>query len=149
MKKLGLFLMAIAFTVSMYAKDVLAENVPANVRAYITKNYPSASYVEWELKDNGSYYKAEFKMDGREGKVKISNSGQLISSKEDMLIKDIPSFATNYIKKNYSGAQILGANKNIDSSGTTYDVGIKFQNNSGYDRHRNIVFDSKGNVIKN
>lgn len=148
MKKLGLLLMAIAFTFTIQAKDILAENVPANVKLYITKNYPSASYVEWELKDNGAYYKAEFKIDGREAKVKLSNNGQLISSKEDILIKDIPSFATSYISKNYSGAEILGANKNINSSGTTYDVGIRFTNSQGYDRHRNIVFDSKGNVVK-
>lgn len=148
MKKLGLFLMAIAFTFSLQAKDILAENVPANVRSYLTKNYPSASYVEWELKDNGAYYKAEFKIDGREAKLKIANTGQLISAKEDMLIKDIPSFATNYIKQNYNNAEVLGANKRIDNGGVSYSVGIRFQNNSGYDRHRNIVFDSKGNVIK-
>lgn len=149
MKKLGLFLIAVIMTLSAQAKDIMAQNVPANVKAYITKNYPSANYIEWELKDNGAYYKAEFKMDGREAKVKISNTGKLISAKEDMLIKDIPSFATNYVKKNYNNAEILGANKNINSSGdTTYNVGIRFVNERGYDRNRNIVFDSKGNVIR-
>lgn len=149
MKKLGLFLIAVIFTLSLQAKDILAQNVPANVRAYISKNYPSANYIEWELKDNGAYYKAEFKMDGREAKVKISNNGKLISAKEDMLIKDIPPFATSYVKKNYNDAEILGANKSINSSGeTTYNVGIRFTNDRGYDRHRNIVFDSKGNLIR-
>jgi len=133
----------------MQAKDILAENVPANVRSYVSKNYPSADYVEWEMKDNGAYYKTEFKIDaGREAKVKIANNGQLISAKEDMLLKDIPSFATNFVKKNYDNATILGANKRIDNGGVSYDVGIRFQNNQGYDRHRNIVFDSKGNVIR-
>lgn len=149
MKKVGLFLIAVAFAFSVQAKDILAENVPANVKSYVSKNYPSANYVEWEMKDNGAYYKAEFKIDaGREAKVKIANDGQLISAKEDMLIKDIPSFATNYIKKNYKNATVLGANKRIDNGGVSYDVGIRFKNEEGYDRHRNIVFDSKGNVIK-
>nr|WP_297169070.1 PepSY-like domain-containing protein [uncultured Dysgonomonas sp.] len=142
-----LMLMAIA-SFSIQAKDILPENVPANVKAYVSKHYPKATHVEWEDKSKKGYYEAEFRYEGREVELNISTSGTLISSKEDMLIKDIPSFVTDYVKKNYKNAQVLGANKRIQNGSTTYSVGIKFENDKGYDRHRNIVFDSKGNIIK-
>ena len=148
MRKLASLLIVAFATLSIQAKDINPESVPTNVKSYVSKNYPKASYVKWEDKTKKGYYEAEFRIDGREVELDISTSGTLLKSKEDILIKDIPSFATNYINKNYSGAEILGANKKTENSATTYSVGIKFQNNKGYERHRNIVFDSKGNVIK-
>lgn len=148
MKKLA-FLLIIAFTaLNTQARDINPENVPANVKAYVKKNYPQASSVKWEDKTKKGYYEAEFRIDGREVELDISTKGTLLKSKEDILIKDIPSFATSYIDKNYKGSEILGANKKIENGATRYSVGIRFQNNDGYERHRNIVFDSKGNVIK-
>lgn len=149
MKKIIFLLMAIVFTVtSVKAGSILQENVPVNVKSYVTKNYSSANYVKWDIKDNGAYYKAQFTIGGRDVKLKIQNNGTLISSKEDMLIKDIPSFATDYVSKNYRNAEVLGANKYVDAGNTTYSVGIRFDNSQGYERHRNIVFDSKGNLIR-
>lgn len=148
MKKLGILTLLAIASFSIQAKDISPENVPTNVKAYVSKHYSKAKYIEWEYKSKKGYYEAEFKEEGREVKLRIDNSGKLIYSKEDILIKDIPSFATNYIKENYAGASILGANKKTSNGTTSYDVGIRFQNSRGYDRHRNIVFDNKGNVIK-
>lgn len=148
MKKiLFLFVMAIA-SFSIQAKDILSENVPAKVKSYVSKNYSKVNNIDWEDKSKKGYYEADFTYQGREIELKIDTNGKLIASKEDILIKDIPSFATDYIKKNYKDAQVLGANKRFENGSTTYSIGVKFENNKGRDRHRNIVFDSKGNVIK-
>lgn len=148
MKKiLFLFIMAIA-SFSIQAKDILPENVPDKVKSYVSKHYSKVNNIEWEDKSKKGYYEAEFTYQGREIELKIDANGKLIASKEDILIKDIPSFATDYIKKNYKDAQILGANKKFENGSTTYSVGVRFENDKGRERHRNIVFDSKGNVIK-
>lgn len=148
MKKLHLFLASTFVALSVYSKDIPESAVPTNVKAYVSKNYSGIKGIEWEYKKKQDCYKAEFYVDGREIKLQINNSGQLVSSKEDMLIKDIPAFAVSYVRKNYPDAEILGANKKVDGGSTTYDVGIVFENKNGYTRHNNIVFDSKGNVIK-
>lgn len=148
MKKVFFLLMMAVAAISIQAKDILPENVPANVRSYVSKHYPKAAHVEWEDKTKKGYYEAEFRYDGLEVELNIAPNGSLISSKEDILVKDIPSFAIDYAKKNYKNVQILGGHKRVQNGEVTYSVGIKFETNNGYDRHRNIVFDSKGNVIK-
>lgn len=148
MKKVFFLLMMAVAAISIQAKDILPENVPANVRSYVSKHYPKATHVEWEDKTKKGYYEAEFRYDGLEVELDIAPNGTLISSKEDILVKDIPSFAIDYAKKNYKNVQILGGHKRVQNGEVTYSVGIKFETNNGYDRHRNIVFDSKGNVIK-
>lgn len=148
MKKVLFLLAMVAGSFSIQAKDIHPENVPVKVKAYISKHYPHATNIEWDDKSKKGYYEAEFRYEGREVELEISIDGRLIESKEDILIKDIPSFATDYIRKNYKNAQILGANKKYENGAITYSVGIKFENSRGYDRHRNIVFDNKGNVIK-
>lgn len=148
MKKIFLLLIVAVAALSIQAKDILPENVPANVKSYVSKHYPKATNIEWDDKSKKGYYEAEFMYEGREVELDISTNGSLVSSKEDMLIKDIPSFATDYIKKNYKNAQVLGANKKFENGSTSYSVGIKYETDKGYSHHRNIVFDSKGNVIK-
>lgn len=148
MKKITLSLFAAMAALTTYAKDILPEQVPATVRSYVTKHYPKANYVEWDDKSKKGYYEAEFKIDGREVELDISTNGTLLKSKEDILIKDIPANIVQYINQNYKDAQILGANKRVQNQSTSYSVGVRFTNNQGYERHRNIIFDSNGNVIK-
>ncbi|MBF0574801.1 PepSY-like domain-containing protein [Dysgonomonas sp. GY617] len=148
MRKVFILLMMAVASFSIQAKDILPENVPAKVKSYVSKHYSKVNNIEWDDKSKKGYYEAEFRYQGREVELKIADNGTLIASKEDILIKDIPSFATDYIKKNYKDAQILGANKKYENGSTTYSVGVKFVNDRGHDRHRNIVFDSKGNLIK-
>lgn len=148
MKRTILFAISSIIALSLYAKDVPESSVPANVKAYITQHYPEVKNIDWEYKKKQNYYEAEFYIDGREIELEIEASGSLRYSKEDMLIKDIPSFATSYISKNYPEAEILGANKKVQGNSVSYSVGIAFINKNGYTRHQNIVFDKNGNVIK-
>ncbi|MFT3993636.1 MAG: hypothetical protein QM660_04970 [Dysgonomonas sp.] len=137
-------------SLSANAKDVPESSVPNEVKNYVSKNYPKAVGKEWKYKDKNDtyfYYKVEFEIDGREVELELDLSGKLLSSEEELLIKDTPSFAQDFVQKNYSGAEILGTKKKVNSGVTSYDVGIAFDK-GGHTRHRNIYFDSKGNVIK-
>jgi hypothetical protein len=148
MKKFAfLFIMAVA-AFSIQAKDILPEHVPANVRAYFNKHYPNARDVEWNMKDRGAYYKVEFEINGEDGKLKITSDGKAFYVKEPISIKEVPSSITRYIKDNYDSADILKAKRKIEHGQTKYDIYVVFRSERGYTRHRNLIFDSKGNIIK-
>lgn len=140
--------MIISFCNTIIADDIHESQVPQNVKNYIIKYYPNANNVEWESKIKKGYYKAEFKIDGREIEVEIYTNGELKELDEDLYIKDIPSFAIEHINKNYTNPVILGGKKKIEGSVTKYNVGFKYDNSNGKSRHLNIDFDSKGNVLR-
>ncbi|WP_128331806.1 PepSY-like domain-containing protein [Apibacter sp. HY039] len=152
MKKIVFSLLSfLMFSLILLAKDIDESQVPKAVKDYVTKNYPNAVDKEWKYKDKDNtfyYYKVEFEVEGREVELELESNGKLISSKEELHIKDTPSFAKDYIKTNYPNATILGTKKKVERGVTTYDVGIVFNNHYGNIRHRNIYFDTKGNVMK-
>lgn len=142
---LGLFSFAILFA---SAKDYPESSVPNNVKSYVNKNYPKRSDTKWKYEDDKGYYQAKFEVDGKDHKVQIDKKGNVLYSKEDMDAQNIPSNIRDHIRKNYKGAEILGANKKRENGNLYYDVGIVFKNDHGNKRHRNIVFDVRGNVVK-
>lgn len=148
MKKITFILITFLASLSINAKDISPEQVPLKVREYVVKHYPKATHIEWDDKSKKGYYEAEFRVNGLEIELDIATNGTLIKSKEDILIKDIPTTIVNYINKNYKDAEILGAHKRYENGSVSYSVGVSFLNSSGYERHRNLVFDSKGNIIK-
>lgn len=144
-------LILFAVVIAVNAKDIKESQVPAKVKAYVTNNYPKASHKEWEYKNKNNhiyYYRVEFKVDGREVKLELSTDGTLISSREELADADIPLFIKEYIQKNYSDTILLGVRKETQKGSTHYDAGIQFKTSQGYTRHRNIYFDTEGNVIK-
>lgn len=147
MKRILVIVVSFIFILSVQAGGIAESAVPAEVKAYIAINYSKAKNIEWDYEKKNNSYEAEFYIDGREIDLEIAANGVLLKSKEDMLIKDIPDFAVSYIKKNYSDAEILGAHKRVDGSSVSYSVGI-VSLSTGSTKHRNIVFDSKGNVVK-
>lgn len=135
---------------SVNAKDIKENNVPAIVRSYVAKTYPSATDKEWKYKDNKGkyYYKVEFLISGREVELEIDTDGKLLSSEEELPLKDAPASAVSYINKHYTDAVILGVKKKSEGTRVFFDIGIKYKNSYGNSRHRNIYFDKSGNVIK-
>lgn len=151
MNKLVLILMTLLMvTISANAKDIRENQVPENVKSYVTTNYPQAGNKKWEYKnkDNRSYYyRVEFKVNGREVRLELNEDGSLISSREEISDSEIPEFIKEYVQKNYSEVSILGVRKEMERGQTYYDVGVRFKNTNGHTRHRNIHFDTEGNLI--
>lgn len=148
MKKL-LLLLAITFsTVSIFADDISESQVPTNIKSYVYNKYSAVNGIEWEYKAKKGYYKAEFRVDGREVEIEIYTNGKLKELKEDLFVKDLPKIAVDYIKKNYADAVILGGKKKIYGTKEMYNIGFKFENSNGRTRHRNIDFDVNGKVLR-
>lgn len=132
------------------AKDIKEENIPTNIRKYVTTHYPTASDIEWKYDSKRKFYKAKFELGNtdRDVKLEISSNGKLLYSKEDIPIESIPVNIKNYIKTNYDNAVILGGNKVYSNGSSSYDIGIVYRNIAGFKRHNNIIFDIRGNVIE-
>lgn len=150
-KKLLLnLLLFFVIILSVNAKDIREIDVPVAVKSYVAKKYPAATDKEWKYKDNKGkyYYKVEFLVSGREVELEIDPNGNLLSSEEELPIKDAPASAVSYINKQYTDAVILGVKKKSEGTRVFFDIGIKYKNSYGNSRHRNIYFDKSGNVIK-
>lgn len=131
----------------VFAGDIKDSSVPAKVKMYVTNHFPKASGIEWDFKKDDNLYEAEFRIDGLEYKLKITPEGLLHASKEDVKIELLPKAAVDYIRKEYAGYKILGANKKVKSGKTVYDVGVKGKNSLGHTRHYNLYFDENGKFI--
>lgn len=151
MNKLVLILMTLLMvTISANARDIRENQVPEKVKSYVTTNYPQAGSRKWEHKNKDHrlyYYRVEFKVNGKEVRLELEEDGSLISSREEISDSEIPEFIREYVQKNYNEVSILGVRKETERGETHYDVGVRFKNSSGYTRHRNIHFDTEGNLI--
>lgn len=148
MKKLILLLIASLFALSIYADDIPEANVPANVKGYVTKNYPTAKNAEWEFDRKKNSYEAEFYVDGRKVELEIDATGNLLNAEENILIRDIPASINSYISKNEADAEIMGAKKITRGQSVSYDVRITVIGNNGRTHDQHLLFDASGNLIK-
>ena len=110
--------------------------------------YPEVKKIKWDFEEDENVYEAEFEINDLEYKLEITPEGKIVYSKEDLTIESIPDVIKEYLKKNYEGYKIMGANKITKKGIVKYDVGIVGKNSYGHKRHHNIYFDAKGNVVK-
>lgn len=148
MKRTILIAVSLLMVFTISAKDVPESQVPASVKAYISKHYPKVKRVEWDFEEKKNYYEAEFYADGREVELKIAPDGTLLFSEEDLFIRDIPANLTDYIKKNYPGTEITDAKKKVESNAVTYSIRLLTITNKGASKYRTIVLTDKGDVLK-
>ena len=78
----------------------------------------------------------------------INQIAQKLGGSFDVVLSALPEVDKEYLKKNYEGYKIMGANKITKKGIVKYDVGIVGKNSYGHKRHHNIYFDAKGNVVK-
>jgi hypothetical protein len=117
-------------------KDVNVKDVPSAVVTKFQSLYPAVKDAEWEKKDNN--YEAEFKMNDLETSVIINSSGDLVKTKSEIKVTDLPQNAQTYLK-NHTGDRIKKATKIVASDGT---ISYKAK---GEDKF--IFFDGTGNYV--
>lgn len=148
MKKAFLIVISLFMVLTVPAKDIPDSQVPAEVKAYISQNYPKAKRADWGYEEKKNYYSAEFFVDGREVKLEITADGKLLFLEENIFIRDIPANLTAYIKQNYQGAEITDAKKKIENGVTTYSIRMVTITDKGGSKYQIIVMSEKGDVIK-
>jgi len=140
MKRKLLFAVAIAAAAtSVKAQDLKPSNVPAAVRAGLTKKYPEATKVSWE-KEKGNYEANWGGKSGEDNSVTFTPAGAFINIVKVIAISDLPKSVGPYVKAHYKGAKIREAGRVTDAAGKTmYEAEIK-----GGD----LIFDENGKFLK-
>lgn len=148
MKKSILILITLFTILTVSAKDVPDSQVPTDVKAYISQNYPKAKKIDWGYDEKKNHYSAEFFVDGREVKLEISSDGKLLFLEEDTFIRNLPANLATYIKQNYQGVEITDVKKKIENGLTTYSIRMLTITDKGASKYRTVVLSEKGDVIK-
>ncbi len=148
MRKFVLLLIVCMSSIYVYAGDIDENQVPKVVKECVKKAYSEAKKIKWDFEEEENRYEAEFEINDLDYKLEITPEGEIVYSKEDITIESIPVVIKEYLKKNYPGYKIMGANKITKKGVVKYDVGIVGKNSYGNKRHYNIYFDAEGNVIK-
>jgi hypothetical protein len=138
MKKVIVMLAVIFIGGTAYAQTISEQDVPVVVKSKVTSLYPDVKVEKWK-KHNGDY-KAQFDENKKETWVIINPKGDLVKTKTEIEASDLPSSASEYIRKNYDGKKTSEAYKVIDATGV---VTYKAEVDDTY-----LVFDANGMFIK-
>ena len=138
MKKVIILLAAIFIGGATYAQTVSESDVPTVVKTKFSALYPSTKVEKWK-RDNGNY-KAEFDENKKETCVIITPKGDLVKTKTEIQVSELPASASDYIVQNYPSKKISEAYKVTDAAGV---VTYKAEVGETY-----LIFDSSGTFIK-
>ena len=138
MKKTFL-LLAIGFTaITATAQKVKETDVPAEVKAAFTKNYPNVKAKGWEKEDGN--YEVEFDSNKNEMTLVIDPKGNVVQTETEIKVSELSKIITDYCAKNYAGKKIKEASKIVDAKGViTFEAEIE---------KMEVLFDANGKFIK-
>ena len=138
MKKTFL-LLAIGFTaITATAQKVKETDVPAEVKAAFTKNYPNVKAKGWEKEDGN--YEVEFESNKNEMTLVIDPKGNVVQTETEIKVSELSKTITDYCAKNYAGKKIKEASKIVDAKGViTFEAEIE---------KMDVLFDANGKFIK-
>ena len=138
MKKTFL-LLAIGFTaITATAQKVKETDVPAEVKAAFTKNYPYVKAKGWEKEDGN--YEVEFDSNKNEMTLVIDRKGNVVQTETEIKVSELSKIITDYCAKNYAGKKIKEASKIVDAKGViTFEAEIE---------KMEVLFDANGKFIK-
>ena len=124
------------------AGNIKEASVPAVVKAYVVKNYPQATDVDWDYEEKGNFYSAEFKINGAEHDLDISPEGKLIHSEVDIDSSLLPKQVHAYLAEQYPGFKIKEVEKQPRRGTAYYVVKIKGQNSD-----QKLTFTENGTLV--
>ena len=120
-------------------EDVQAQAVPQIVQEAFDNQFSGATDVEWETTTNG--YEVEFDFQKHEYEAEINDQGDIIRSKHEINVSDLPEEVGMEINRNYSGKQIDDVDELIQDDITYYM--IEFDTTLS----EKVVVDNKGQEV--
>ena len=124
MEKVLLFLLGIAMSVSSHSQGLKAKDIPAPVKEALSKRFPAAAKVSWEL-EKGNYEANWGGTSGEDHSAQFTPSGVFIEIVDNIPISSLPAGVASYVSKHYN-TRIREAGKLTDAQGKlSYEVEIK------------------------
>lgn len=132
-------LTALLFAGALNAQDLKQKDVPAAVKAALSKKYPNASKVSWE-KEKGNFEANWGGKSGEDNAAMFTPAGTFLELVEAIPVSKLPGNIAAYVRQHYKGASIKEAGKVTDAAGKhMFEAEIK---------GKDLIFDEKGNFIK-
>jgi hypothetical protein len=124
MKKSIIFILVIAFTISITAQGTKEIKVTEKAKTEFAKLYPKAENVKWG-KEGSKAYEVEFKLNGLSTSIVIDKDGKVSETESEIAKADLPKGVEEFIAKNSKGWTITECAKIVDAKGKiTYEAQI-------------------------
>jgi hypothetical protein len=124
MGKILLFLFGIGVSATAFSQDLKAKDIPAPVKETLSKKFPAAAKVSWEL-EKGNYEANWGGKSGEDHSAQFTPSGVFIEIVDNVPVSSLPTVVTSYVSKHYN-TPIREAGKLTDTQGKcSYEVEIK------------------------
>jgi hypothetical protein len=120
------------------AQKVKEAEVPAPVKAALSKQYPAVKDAKWNKEE--ANFEAEFDLNKVETSLLIDAKGNILETETEIEASALPKAVYEYVTKKLGGKKIKEASKIIDAKGTTtYEAEIE---------KADYVFDANGSFVK-
>jgi hypothetical protein len=104
MKKLGLILLGIGFTLSLYAQKIDANDLPLGLSKNFKMNFPEAFNIFWQKTTDG--YVADFNMDDTKTKALYNAYGDLLQTQWLIPAEYLPKKIKLLVEEKYKGFKV-------------------------------------------
>lgn len=121
----ALLVLSAALTNVTQAGSISSSMVPTEVKNTFANMFPTAVVTKWDYDEDARGYEVDARMGKAEIEVLLAENGQLIRSKEDVAVQNIPEKILKTVREKWSRAEILGANKITTPQGIKWDVGLR------------------------
>jgi hypothetical protein len=120
-----------------HAQKLNEQQVPAVVKAALTKAYPAAKDIKWD-KEEGKY-EASFDLNKTDHSVLFEADGKIAQTEVEIELNQLPKGVVEYIQSHYK-EKAKEAAKITDANGTvTFEAEIK---------GKDLIFDTNGKFVK-
>lgn len=124
MKKALIVTLISAFFITSCAHDESPDtSVPSVVMNSFQSQFQNASNTEWEAVEKN--FEVEFELDGNDHTALINPKGEILKSKQDISMAELPSPVTAYINKEYSDKTIDDVEKITVDGEEYYQIEIE------------------------
>lgn len=124
-------------TLPACAQKLKTDEVPQAVRSGFAKAYPNVT-GKWEKEKNN--YEVNFKKSNSELSCVLDASGNILETKTEINISELPQKVRDYVKQQHPNGKIKEAAKIVKADGeVTYEAEVK-----GID----LIFNANGDFVK-
>ncbi len=138
---LSALLLAGSITIAQ-GKDIPASQVPSVIVNQFNADFPKASDIDWEVKDN--VYKVDFQIGWfKDIEAWYSAQGTQVKVNEELSKKELPKAIITALEKNYKLYKIEEIDKITQDNKTTYKIEVEKQEDE-----RTLYFNENGTLLK-
>ncbi|NIG54545.1 PepSY-like domain-containing protein [Chitinophaga sp. Cy-1792] len=135
--KIYFLLGCLLVSASTFAQKISEAKVPAVVKTALTKKFPNATGIKWEMEQQN--YEAGFTDNNQHVSAVFDVKGNWMETETPIPAAELPKAATAYIASHYKGAKIKETARIQKASGAiNYEAEIK---------GKDVIFDDKGAVL--